>query len=409
MKNGILKYNDRVVYLLLLLLALFPLLPKAVESIVMISIAIISILFFVIEGKYEWSSQKSRTLLILSSLFFIASITLLYTKNFDFGMKSIQRLLPTLVFPLVFLFNKKTLLDKPKVDAIKFVYIGSILLFLLFLQIYFLKFPNLNAIEKRDLFEKVTKVHGTYFSLWIGFAVILLAFIFEELLQKKSKTALVIPIICIYFVYWQYTIGARMPFFATVLFLILHTFHKTKSWAIFILFIFGLALVLALNNDGLSKRVNNLTKYDFSFPKGQYSTNYMNITTEHVRNGIYYCSYNKIKEAPFLGYGIGDADDQLQECYDVNFIDTDTYKLISYNSHNEYINIILISGFVGFSIFVFSIFYLLKTSMNNKLYFSFLCFILLNFCFENVLSRQDGIIFFSFFNSLLYFQATGES
>ena len=409
MKNSILKYTNKTVYLLLVLLSSFPLLPKAVESITMISIAIISILFFVIEGKYDWNIHKLKTFFILSSLFFIALITLFYSNNLDFGIKSIQRLLPVVVFPLVFLFNKKTLLNKHKIDVIKFVYIGSILLFLVFLQIYFSRIPNLSFLEKRDVFEEITKVHGTYFSIWIGFGVILLAFIFEELLQKKNKIAFLIPIISIYFVYWQYTIGARMPFFATVLFLILFAFYKTKSWIVFISFIVGLSLVLALNKDGLSERVNNLTKYNFSFPKGQYSTNYMNISTEQIRNGIYYCSYNKIKEAPFFGYGIGDADDQLQECYDENFTDTDTYKILNYNSHNQYINIILVSGFVGFSIFVFSIICLLKKGMKNKLYLSFLCFILLNFCFENILSRHDGIIFFSFFNSLLYFQTNNDS
>lgn len=412
MKNSILKYTNKIVYLLLTLLSLFPLLPKAAESILMILAALMSILFFLIEGNFERNTPKIKSFIVLSTLFFIAAATLFYTENINYGFTMIVRLLPIIVFPIVFLLNDKSLLSPKRIDLLKLTYIGALFISLIIVHFTFLNYPNIEALEyleKRKLFERITKVHGTYFSIWIGFGVILLTFMFVEFLRKKNRLLFFMPLIIIYFLYWQFTIGARMPFFATISFLIFYSFYTTKSWVVLSIFIIGLVSMLVLEKDGISERINNLFNYDFSFPKGKYEVYYKNISEEKIRNGIYYCSYLKVKEAPLLGYGVGDVDDQLQECYDEKFTDTDTYKRLSYNSHNEYINIILISGFAGFSVFLLSFFYLLQAGIKNKLYLSFLCFILLNFCFENILSRHDGIIFFSFFNSLLYFQTNYDS
>jgi hypothetical protein len=177
------------------------------------------------------------------------------------------------------------------------------------------------------------------------------------------------------------------------------------------LFIGLIGFFFISKEEGARERLKNLSNYNFSLPKGQYASNYRNISADQIRNGIFLCSYYTIKQAPLLGYGIGDADDKLQECYDKNFTDTDTYKVIHYNSHNEYIFVILISGLIGFFVFSFSFFKQIMIALRsrNLIYLSFLCYILMNFCFENILSRHDGVLFFSFFNSILFFQKNTKS
>jgi O-antigen ligase len=69
-----------------------------------------------------------------------------------------------------------------------------------------------------------------------------------------------------------------------------------------------------------------------------------------------------------------------------------------FNSHNQYLFICLNSGLVGLSIFLFFVFYVFKTAFLKRDYFllGILVFFLVAFLFENVLSRQSGVILFSF-------------
>jgi O-antigen ligase len=406
LKEIILKYNTKVVFLLFAALAILPILPRVVESILIAVMVLVSAISFIVDDETEWSIDKTKTLVYLSIFFSIATITLIYTENIKNGIQFVQRLLPLVLFPIVIMFNKKSLLTNEQINNIKYIYITSILLFLIIIQILLLNKSNLSFYYWRKSFEEITKVHGTYFSIWIGFAIILLTFLFKEFQKKRIKLALLIPLIILYFLYWQYLIGARMPFLATVLFLIVFNCFQVKNWIVFVAIGIIVLGVIYSKKDGLSDRFTGLINYTFTFPKGQYSMNHLVITSEQIRNGIYFCSYQKIKEAPLIGYGIGDVDDQLQNCYDEEFTDTDTYKILNYNSHNQYLNVLLVSGLIGFLLMIFHFKFLLNNAFRkkNKLYLSFLFFMLLNFCFENVLSRHDGIFFFSFFNTILFFQ-----
>jgi O-antigen ligase len=393
--------------------SLFPLLPKGIESVLLISTSLISIIYFIFQGNFYWNSHTAKTFFTLSSLFFIALFTLFYSENITYGFTMIVRLLPILIFPMVFLINHNSLLNGKKTEIIKFSYIGALFVSLIIIHIIILNDPNIDTIgyfEKRILFERISKVHGTYFSLWIGFGIILIAFFIQELFFTRIKIAVLLFLIGIYFFYWLFFIGARMPLISTILILLIYLIYKNNKWFVLSLFIGLIGLFFISKKEGASERLKNLSNYNFSLPKGQYASNYRNISADQIRNGIFLCSYYTIKQAPLLGYGIGDADDKLQECYDKNFTDTDTYKVIHYNSHNEYIFVILISGLIGFFVFSFSFFKLIIKALRsrNLIYLSFLCYILMNFCFENILSRHDGVLFFSFFNSILFFQLSNK-
>jgi len=69
-----------------------------------------------------------------------------------------------------------------------------------------------------------------------------------------------------------------------------------------------------------------------------------------------------------------------------------------YNTHNQYLFIWLSSGIIGFVIFIGILFYYFKKSIEFKdeVMFSILVLYSFTFLFENVLSRQSGVIFFCF-------------
>ena len=77
----------------------------------------------------------------------------------------------------------------------------------------------------------------------------------------------------------------------------------------------------------------------------------------------------------------------------------------SYNSHNQYISLILNVGFLGLLIFFAFLLYNITRSLKSGVYITvaiivFYCIVMFS---ENILERQDGVMYFSLFINLLYF------
>jgi O-antigen ligase len=410
MKQYIINKNNSITYFFLVALAFFPVLPVGVESVLMIAAFLFSLSYFMIEGNKFWNKKKTLECLLFSGLFLIYSFSLIYTENVSNGIKYLIRLLPTILFPAMFLFNGKELISGKQLEFLKSMYIIALILVLVYL--HFVLFDSLYNIEIRfwdfrQLIEKKIKVHGTYLSMWVGFGVILILFKLKKgiITKQKHLVIFVLLVIISYFIYWQYIIGSRMPFVATLLVSFFSIFKNRKQMFIFSVVFTVLGLIIISKTDRLGGRFQKLMHYDVSFPEGKYEDNYPNISTEQIRNGIYYCCFEKIKQQPVLGYGVGDVDAALQSCYDSTYTNTDTYKVTSYNSHNQYLKIVLATGFIGLILFLTASLYLIKIAIENKLglYVSFISFVFLNFCFENILSRHDGVLFFAFFNALIFF------
>ncbi|WP_281324431.1 O-antigen ligase family protein [Flavobacterium sp. IMCC34518] len=416
MKQYIINQNRKITYFFLIALSFFPVLPTGVESVLMIAAFLFSLSYFSIEGKKFWNRKKTLYSLLFSSLFLIYAFSLFYTQNIGNGIKYIIRLLPTILFPAIFLFNDKEIINNKQLEFIKSMYIMALILALVYLNFTLydcLYKSEIQFWDFRQLIEKKIKVHGTYLSMWIGFGVILLFFKFKKEVFNRKNLLVYIAMLAIisYFIYWQYLIGSRMPFGATLLISSILMFKNRKQMFVFSMFFIVLGFVIILKTDRLGDRFQKLSQYNFSFPEGKYEDNYPNISTEQIRNGIYYCSFEKIKQQPILGYGVGDVDAELQSCYDNTFTNTDTYKVTRYNSHNQFLKIILSAGFVGLVLFLISILCLIKNAIEHKLvlYISFISFVFLNFSFENILSRHDGVLFFAFFSALFFFTNTQQN
>jgi O-antigen ligase len=416
MKQYIINQNSKITYFFLIALSFFPILPTGVESVLMITAFLFSLSYFMMEGKKFWNKKKTLYCLLFSSLFLVYAFSLIYTENTSNGIKFLVRLLPTVLFPALFLFNDKESINKEQLENLKSTYVLALILILVYL--HFSLFDSLYSSkilfwDFRQLIEKTAKVHGTYLSVWIGFGVILLLFKLKKGILSNQKYLMIFALLVIicYFIYWQYIIGSRMPFVSTLFVSSFLIFKNRKQMFIFSILSIVLGIVLILKTDRLGDRFKKLTHYNFSFPEGKYADNYPNISAEQIRNGIYYCSFEKIMQQPMLGYGVGDVDTQLQSCYDNTFTNTDTYKVTSYNSHNQYLKIVLSAGFIGLILFLGATLYLIKIAIEYKLglYIGFISFVYLNFCFENILSRHDGVIFFGFFSSFLFFLTNDET
>jgi O-antigen ligase len=114
-----------------------------------------------------------------------------------------------------------------------------------------------------------------------------------------------------------------------------------------------------------------------------------------IRFMNYKCGIKSLMKRPIFGYGIGDVQEQMDLCYEE---ENANFPKKRYNTHNQYLFIWLSSGIIGFITFIAILFYYFKKSLQFKdeVMFSILVLYSFTFLFENVLSRQSGVIFFCF-------------
>jgi O-antigen ligase len=408
-------YLDKLWFLILYSLMYFPILPRGLESTLMIAFSIISIILWIQKNKtvkkIDIKISDKILIFLYCSPFVFFVLSLLYSANLAEGLKSVVRVLPLILFPILFGYLRRGLISKKILNQLISNYVFALVIGLLLLNIVF--FEELYFLDKtnwqiRQLIEEASDVHGTYMSLWVGFGILILINKMSSIfiLANLKRNALYISIIC-YFIYWQITIGARMPF-AITMFLAIGYFiinvELKLSIVIGILSLLVSIMFLFLSKSNLAVRLQSTISVEHSFPVGDYAKEYKNISAEDIRKGVYFCSWILVKEAPFAGLGIGDVQDQLDRCYNEN-MNSNVYQMFKYNSHNQYFQILLSAGITALVCFVLSLLMPIYLAYKRKDYLWFLFTLLIMICFltENVINRHDGVIFYGLFSAILTF------
>ncbi len=107
------------------------------------------------------------------------------------------------------------------------------------------------------------------------------------------------------------------------------------------------------------------------------------------------------KENPLVGLGIGDAKEHLVETYK-KYDYKEGYER-RFNPHNQYLELVICGGLLMLSVLIFLFGYSYWYAIKNKktIFFVFLSIVFINFMFEVMLNRMDGVIFITLFWLLL--------
>lgn len=424
------------------LLALFPLMPFGIRSIVTILWALIGIVNFFylrsINKDFHILKENKISLFIILLPFLLLIFSLTYSDNLTGGLNKLERMLTMLIFPVIFFLNGNVF-SKVKIQLIVFVFSLSVI-FLIFYQgvssllnleyltqdltkdevisngYAFVDNINQDIIRNiklrrfRNYIIELTNSHPTYQGLWIS-----LAFFFTLSLNYKikKKRVVFIAIISVIQIAWLLLLATRMPLLSILLTLIICAFvvlskKKNKYKYLIISSIIVIASFSFIISSSLSLRVKELYREGFNLLNKE--SEVKNFNSSNVRNGIYYCSFQEIKKNPLIGVGIGDVQEQLNECYNRE-LKADIYRWMDFNTHNQYLFFWLSSGVFGLFSFLFFIFYAIKKSLirRNYIFFSVLISSSLIFLTENVLVRSDGMVFFYFFVSIYLFNFSKET
>lgn len=365
--------------------------PSNIKSIVIILTGVLVLVNFI---KNKKSFDKKYFL--SNSLFFLVLVgTIFFSSNIDEASLKIQTMLSLLAFPLIF----SLLNDSDKQGLIKLkkhyllIYIIGVLLYNIIPFLWFYSgIPNYSFLGmsyhfKNFIMNNIGKygIHPIYMSMHCGIALIFSLRLFLFVKKKYEKLVLLFLNLMLFFFLLIY--ARKGPIIAFIITLVIVSFLDYRKYLKYnLLFIFGLTVTFFLIPT-TRDRFLELTKIQ--------KTTIDVTSSSNTRFEIYKNSFSLIKKSPFLGYGIGDYQEELDKVYQNN-----APVLLNgvYNSHNQYLGFLLIGGVLLLFTFLFYLSHKFNLAFktNNTLLLSILVFYSIMMLFENILERENGVIFFSF-------------
>lgn len=390
---------DNIFYFSIFLFGLYPLVPGRYESYVPILFIVASFSLFITTKKKE--KTHYRLLIIMSSIFLMFLTSALLSDDLYSGFKKIETMMSLIGFPIAcFWFLKDIKLDFERIQNILFkTFFTSTVVFSL-IALYLLRFyrhPKF-SLRDADFFRNaITDIpvigdHSIYISLFLAIAIIMGLFIYV----KKSSTLFlkIILVIGTFIMVIMLLLLMSKSIISALIFSFLSALIMQRKISKNI--IIGGAIIIVLGIMLLPKQNNRFVEL---FDKDSYSKLDMRNSTS-IRFYALKSSIELAFDNPIFGYGLGDVQKELDSKYELTGINLPTK---GFNSHNQYLFVWLSSGIFGLILFLYYLFYIFKIAIKQKDHFLFCIIILfmISFLFENVLSRQSGVILFSFLINLL--------
>ena len=366
-------------------IAFFILLPNSVKELPFILLGLFSIVIYSRERKID-----IKEFIILVLFFVVNLISMLYTKDFFYGLKRIEGILPMLYLAFSYsVFSKMEFrFEKKFVENWILVFNSSSVVFLIIISLFFY-YQNIpityNTI--RTVFDEIPLInmHPIYLSITSVLGLMSCIYIFRKN-EIKCSFLIVVNVALLFLT------GARATFigFFMILFLVLF-FGRVSLKIKFSLAISSCTLIFCLFafNSDFTKRFREMI-----IPVSYSKVNPNNSTS--VRIAVWDCGIQKIKSSnTLIGNGIGDVPSVLQQCYDAQYPELEKY----YNTHNQYFSILLGTGLIGLLSFLLFFVYLFIDALKNKNNFLLVLvlFYLYIFNFENIIERKYGILLLLFF------------
>lgn len=384
---------------IIFIFGMYPLLPQKLES---FSVIILLCCSLIIYFKSEKGNKMINSqLLITSSIFFVFVISAFLSEDWRSGFKKIETMLSLLIIPLIFYFFLiKSKLDFYKLRKyfFKIYYFSNIIYCVIAIYIFSVyknpRYPIKDANFFRVALSENSFIgdHPIYISLFLSIAI-LFGFTFINFRKMNIRNSIFLIIGQGVLFILLFLLMSKGVIIALLISLLLFFFQNTKFKMRFVFLFLSLGFIFFVLIPSQNNRFIQL------FEKKTYTTLDLYNSTS-IRVNILKCGFQLGLANPIFGYGLGDIQRELDYCYNQNKL---KFPIGKYNSHNQYLFIWLSTGIFGLFIFIYWLFFYYKNALKSKdsILISILILYSITFLFENVLSRQSGVIFFSFIINFL--------
>ena len=337
-------------------------------------------------------NQQKTVLFAVVLFYFLHIVGLAFTENLQNGLVDLRIKLPFLIFPIFFLLVNKLYAKFFHLILSAFLIgIISMSFFLLIRATYFFPVEHIYAFFYSRLSYNF---HPSYFSMYVTFALIIALYLYERFGHNKKHLLFVI-LISLFFFLINFLLESKTGIFSFFLIISIYGIVKLyKKYKLMLIMTLGIIAILFYAEIRHNQRLFDL-----------FHTNIENIkksttASNEVRILVLKSALTVIHQNPF-GYGTGDVKDVLISEYQKDTY-TGAYKK-KLNAHNQYFETTIGLGIQGTIILLFILIFSLAIAIKRKNYLLYLFIILMsiNFLTESMLNRQNGVVFFTFFLTLL--------
>jgi O-antigen ligase len=388
--------KNRLLQFCLVLFALFILMPSEKRGILVVIFGLVAVM----AAPQKPDIKQLKAFIINASPFLVYLISAIWYFDAQQTPKKLETGLSILVLPFIFAIVNKNSLFSQKTKTLFFkLFLLSSAIFSLIIISYFAHLGYFNGTRTYGYcLAQVTNNlpiwsdHPIYISIILCLSVIFSYQLYITGLKRRDKILLVALILII--IATVLFLSRRGPILALIISFIplLNNLFKRTEKKKLILRIVAIVLILSGCIIVFVKPINKriLEVVNVKTYLGKNETNSVNNRVQ-----IYKCAIELIENKPIFGYGIGRDKKELYDCYKENL-----YYLYEnkFNTHNQYFSILLRSGIIGFIIFLCFMCYNYNIAIRSGdlIFLSILLFYTVIFLFENVLERQNGVIFFAF-------------
>jgi len=397
--------EERLLSFLMLAIGLFPLFPNKFKPLPVVLLILLSI--WVVFKKKPKSVEKKKIWqsIVLSSLIVIYAISLLYTQDLKTGFKRLETGASLFLIPWLFYFLSSRI--RIRIAHFKIVFHTYFWAAVLYAVIIIIFFMSIGYYRGEQTLEYCLSwldgmlwglsQHAIYASMILGIGLLMTPFIFKDYKGWKKALIAIGFLILTYMLFLMFRKGVVVAMIVAAIIYVLVHFKKIKKISILVIISVILMAGFLMKNK-ISERVTEV------FSKETYSQVDVEKSTS-MRFAVYNCVVDDIKKSPWIGHGVGDGYELIENClrdkHGIVFQDSKLRK----NAHNQYLGIWLYTGLTGLLLFLFQLFLYYKKAITDKnvLFIQLLVFFSIVLLTENILDRQTGVLLFALFLNMFFF------
>jgi glycosyltransferase involved in cell wall biosynthesis/O-antigen ligase len=363
-----------------------------------IIVLVISWLF----GPKTFSKKRLVPILLFSSIYLFHLIAMFYTENLDRGFADLMQKLSLLLFPII--IGTGPIIQSSQRSIVLFFFLLGVAVAVMtgFVSSAF-EYHSTGELYSFYMSDFSPAHHPTYISFYVVIALAILLIKIERAHSNRGKSLLwlAILLLSISLVFPASKMGFINWGMVVLIFLFKWLALKSRQLKLSVL-LMGTAIlfVLFLKFDPVaSTRVESAVRVSTQMDQPKKESQVESNTARLYSWGT---AIALIKENPF-GVGTGDINDAMVSAYKKQGLNELAERGL--NPHNEYFQIAVALGILPALFFLFSLVYPFRKIIRNRdwIYGIFLLSVFIQFSVESMLEKQSGVIFFAFFNSLLFF------
>lgn len=389
-------------YLLPAYAFMLPLSLQVANALIFILLVVYTLLAFIIKRNRPPAINRKMALIFIA-FFLIQAVALLYTNDVTAGSRELLHKSGLLIFPLLFF----TLPLSPVVlRRVLFAFVvGCLITALICFTGSLITYYRVGAVSWLS-YTWLSMQMGflpSYLAIYLGFSFFI---ILHYLAQHWHTTVrpvkiLAIPVL-LFFFYMIIMLGARLvsvtfSILLTTTFLLWMKRQKQLLLGTLAMSLVALTLWSLMSSFFVTQvRMNKI----IGKQRIAYQHNFF-LNINDPRGQIWESSLQVLPQMPPWGYGIAhDVQDVLMPVYIAKNYETPIK--IKANTHNQYLQTLLATGYLGLLILLAALLIPLYLSWRKKMYLYtlFLLLLAIPMLTETLLEAAHGIMFYAFFNSL---------